>query len=364
MVLSWFVYVHTMMVPGYVDRAGRFKGSDYIYFYVMGSLISEGRADALYEPDAHLAEGRRRIDPQLNLYAPYSNYGPQVAAAFAPLSRLTFGRSLAVFLILTALAYAASVWLVWRLTSGARAIWRPARHPCRRLAGVLHADSLCAVERSESSSSIARPGRARSRPPLPGGRRHRADGVQAAARSGDWAGDDPGGRVARRGGRGPRRVSGARGCLAGERLDRDAAVCQRAGDARARSVARADLSRGSSFAAWLCPPADWLACRSLGRLDRRARSGGLDRRADLEERRAPDDEVGSAGGADRTRLAAPADLRPDSADDPAAGLRRLGGQRARSIPCSRGLAGCCCFFIWRRSAATSRGWSRCSCRWS
>ena len=41
MVLSWFVYVHTMMVPGCVDRIGRFKGTDYIYFYVMGSLISE-----------------------------------------------------------------------------------------------------------------------------------------------------------------------------------------------------------------------------------------------------------------------------------------------------------------------------------
>jgi hypothetical protein len=116
MVLSWFVYVHTMMVPGYIDRAGRFKGTDYIYFYVMGSLISEGRADALYDPDVHLAEGRRRIDPQLNLYAPYSNYGPQVAAAFAPLSRLTFGKSLAMFLILTAIAYGASVWLVWRLS--------------------------------------------------------------------------------------------------------------------------------------------------------------------------------------------------------------------------------------------------------
>ena len=48
----------------------------------------------------------------------------------------------------------------------------------------------------------------------------------------------------------------------------------------------------SSFAAWLCPPADRLACRSLGRLDRRGGGGGLDRRADLEERRAPDDEVG------------------------------------------------------------------------
>ena len=131
MVLSWFVYVHTMMVPGYVDRAGRFKGTDYIYFYVMGSLISEGRADALYDPDAHLAEGRRKIDPQLNLYAPYSNYGPQVAAAFAPLSRVTFGKSLAIFLILTALAYAASVWLVWSVS--------PALHRHAALVAILAA---------------------------------------------------------------------------------------------------------------------------------------------------------------------------------------------------------------------------------
>jgi hypothetical protein len=131
MVLGWFVYVHTMMVPGYVDRAGRFKGTDYIYFYVMGSLISDGRADALYDPDAHLAEGRRRIDPQLNLYAPYSNYGPQVAAAFAPLSRLAFGKSLAIFLVLTAFAYAASVWLVWRLSA--------ALHPYGILVAILAA---------------------------------------------------------------------------------------------------------------------------------------------------------------------------------------------------------------------------------
>ena len=116
MVVSWFVYAQTMMVPGYIDRAGRFKGTDYIYFYVMGSLMSEGRADALYEPDAHLDEARRKIDPALNLYAAYSNYGPQVAAAFAPLSRLSFGKSLALFLFLTAAAYGLSVWLVWRLS--------------------------------------------------------------------------------------------------------------------------------------------------------------------------------------------------------------------------------------------------------
>jgi alpha-1,2-mannosyltransferase len=116
--LSWFVYLHTMMVPGYVDRAGRFKGTDFIYFYVMGSLIADGHADALYDASAHLAEARRRIDPAVNLYAPYSNYGPQVAAAFVPLSKLTFGRSLALFLVLTGAAYAISVWCGGRSCPG------------------------------------------------------------------------------------------------------------------------------------------------------------------------------------------------------------------------------------------------------
>jgi hypothetical protein len=120
MALSWFVYAHTMMVPGYVDRAGRFKGTDYIYFSVMGSLMSEGRTGALYDPDAHLEEARTRIDPALNLYAAHSNYGPQVAAAFVPLSRLSFGKSLALFLVLTSLAYAASVWWVWSLSPALR----------------------------------------------------------------------------------------------------------------------------------------------------------------------------------------------------------------------------------------------------
>jgi len=112
--LSWFIYAHTMMVPGFLDRAGRFKGTDHIYFYVMGSLMLDGRPDDLYRPEAHLAEGRRRITSDLALYAPYSNYGPQVAWAFAPLARLPYGWSLALFLTLTAVFYAASVWLVWR----------------------------------------------------------------------------------------------------------------------------------------------------------------------------------------------------------------------------------------------------------
>src|SRR5437867_5299876 len=112
--VSWFIHLHTMWTPGLVDRAGRFKGSDYVQFYVMGSLVRDGAADSLYEPQAHLAEGRRRISPDLRLYAAHPNYGPQVALAFVPLAALPYGWSLFAFLTLSALCYAASVWLVWR----------------------------------------------------------------------------------------------------------------------------------------------------------------------------------------------------------------------------------------------------------
>lgn len=116
--LSAFIYIHTMMVPGLVDRVGRFKGTDYIQFYVTGSFILEGRSDALYDADAHLAEGRRRIHPDLQLYASHPNYGPQVALAFAPLALLPFPSSLVVFLGLTTVCYGLSVWLIWRECDG------------------------------------------------------------------------------------------------------------------------------------------------------------------------------------------------------------------------------------------------------
>jgi hypothetical protein len=114
LVLSVGIYVHTMAVPGLLDRVGRFKGSDYIQFYVMGSLAVEGRLDALYDADAHLAEGRRRIHPDLQLYAAHPNYGPQLALAFAPLAIVPFALSLSMFLAVMTACYGVSVWLLWR----------------------------------------------------------------------------------------------------------------------------------------------------------------------------------------------------------------------------------------------------------
>ena len=115
LLVSWFVYAYTMAVPGHVDREGRFKGIDYVQFYVLGSFALEGRWDALYDASAHIAEARRRIDPAIDVYAAYPNYGPQIAVAFAPLARLPWSASLAAFLILMTACYAASIWILWRL---------------------------------------------------------------------------------------------------------------------------------------------------------------------------------------------------------------------------------------------------------
>jgi len=112
--LSWFIHLQTTLTPGLVDRVGRLKGSDYVQFYVMGSLVRDGRAGDLYDPQAHIDEGRRRIDPNLQFYASHPNYGPQVALAFVPLAGLSYGWSLTVFLALSLLCYAAAVWIVWR----------------------------------------------------------------------------------------------------------------------------------------------------------------------------------------------------------------------------------------------------------
>ncbi|MGE5245369.1 MAG: glycosyltransferase family 87 protein [Betaproteobacteria bacterium] len=116
--LSWFIYIYTMSVPGFIDRAGRVKGSDYVQFYVMGSLVLDGRPASLYDPAAHLSEGRLRVFPELNLYAMRPNYGPEVALAFAPLALLPYLPSLAVFLGLMALCYAGAVGLLWRDSPG------------------------------------------------------------------------------------------------------------------------------------------------------------------------------------------------------------------------------------------------------
>ena len=116
--LGWLSHGWEVSGPGLATRAGRPKGDDYIQFYVMGSRVHEGRGELLYDMEAISAYAKRRISPRLEYHPDRNPYGPQVALAFAPLARVPFLTSLAVFSLLSLGAYAAAVWVLWRQAPG------------------------------------------------------------------------------------------------------------------------------------------------------------------------------------------------------------------------------------------------------
>lgn len=109
----WGVLAAGIATPGLRDRSGLLKGSDFLQFYVFGSLAREGRTDALYDYSAHVALAERRVpESQGTTFLPI--YGPQVALLFAPLAGLAYGPALAVWVAASALLYALCVRATWR----------------------------------------------------------------------------------------------------------------------------------------------------------------------------------------------------------------------------------------------------------
>jgi hypothetical protein len=114
LVLGWAVHGWAVVGPGLQTRTGEIKGADYVQFFLLGSLLQEGRGDRLYDTEAIAAEAKRRISPQMEFHPARNPYGPQVALAFQPLSALPFLPSFLLFSVLSALAYAAATWVLWR----------------------------------------------------------------------------------------------------------------------------------------------------------------------------------------------------------------------------------------------------------
>jgi hypothetical protein len=109
----WGVFAAGITTPGLRDRSGLLKGSDFLQFYVSGSLARDGRADALYDYRTHVAEALRRV-PESRGTSFLPVYGPQVALLFAPFAALPYGPALAAWLLASALLYALCLVAVFR----------------------------------------------------------------------------------------------------------------------------------------------------------------------------------------------------------------------------------------------------------
>ena len=109
----WTVYAVQMSAPGLLDRNGLVKGTDFLHFYTLGTLASQGRGDLLYDMRAQ-AELTRRLVPQApdSVYVPL--YGPQVSLLFEPFARLPYGWALAAWLALNVLIFAFCCYAVWK----------------------------------------------------------------------------------------------------------------------------------------------------------------------------------------------------------------------------------------------------------
>ncbi len=109
----WGVYAINMATPGMLDRNGLVKGTDFLHFYTLGTLASRGRGDLLYDISRQ-AEIAQQLVPQAKGHTYAALYGPQVSLLFAPLARLSYGKALAVWLLLNSLLYAACCYAIWR----------------------------------------------------------------------------------------------------------------------------------------------------------------------------------------------------------------------------------------------------------
>jgi hypothetical protein len=108
----WGVWAVNLSVPGNMDRLGKVKGTDFLHFYVIGSLVREHAWNALY--DVRIQSARTQaLAPESTetLYLPIES--PQMAIGFAPFARFEYTDALMLWVLTTILLYAASCLVVW-----------------------------------------------------------------------------------------------------------------------------------------------------------------------------------------------------------------------------------------------------------
>jgi Glycosyltransferase family 87 len=113
-------YAINLSTPGLRDRSGQLKGTDFIHFYVLGSLALDGQAAALYDYSAQAAHSVAQVPESTGVYY-LPIYGPQMSLLFAPLARLPYAWALLVWSLITTSIYALCCAAFWKTCAALRA---------------------------------------------------------------------------------------------------------------------------------------------------------------------------------------------------------------------------------------------------
>jgi hypothetical protein len=117
-----FIFTFDISTSGMRDRAGQVKGTDFVEFYVWGSLARSGRSVDFYDPSVHAAEAVRLVpESATSSYPPV--YGPQIALLFAPFASLPYLWALLIWTLVTVSIYMICCAAFWRECAHLRDDW-------------------------------------------------------------------------------------------------------------------------------------------------------------------------------------------------------------------------------------------------
>ena len=106
----------------YRDPFGQLKWTDFVHFYTLGHVAREGPVSDLYDPEAlHRRQVSLVPASASERYPPV--YPPQMAILFAPLSGLGYLTAAAVWAVVSAGVYGATIWIAWRPARAALPDW-------------------------------------------------------------------------------------------------------------------------------------------------------------------------------------------------------------------------------------------------
>jgi hypothetical protein len=112
-IVLWSIFIIDFSVAGPVDRLGKVKGTDFLHFYTLGSIVHEGRWAELYDVRALYARAQALTNSPETLYVPIES--PQLALLYAPLADHPYTVALFVWLLVTAALYAGCCFAMWRV---------------------------------------------------------------------------------------------------------------------------------------------------------------------------------------------------------------------------------------------------------
>ena len=118
-VALWGVYAWTIATPGLRDRNGNLKGTDFLHFYVLGSIAAEHRGGDLYEINAQAVLAAQRVPEAAGIrYLPL--YPPQVSIFFAPFASFPYRSAVTAWWVFTAALYVLCCYWIWRVCPNLR----------------------------------------------------------------------------------------------------------------------------------------------------------------------------------------------------------------------------------------------------